>query len=165
MVGLVSSHTGRMPRRRRGSKWWRVVSNAHIGRAHAQRSGSASTLVAWSAFYRLQSLEIIAKQNANCERHFGGDCRSIAVAAFAKLASCVMSDLELHAPKSNGPSAHAEHIGDVFLKNSVGFQLSEKLLVRTPVYATRNIVFLAPSVNCVSGDAADRCNCWNRCVR
>ena len=34
----VSSHTGRMPRRRRGSKWWRVVSNAHIGRAHAQRS-------------------------------------------------------------------------------------------------------------------------------
>ena len=120
-------------------------------------------LIGWPQF--LQPLEIIAEKDTYSERHFVRDCRSIAVAAFAKLASCVMSDLELHAPKSNGPSAHAEHIGDVFLKNSVGFQLSEKLLVRTPVYATRNIVFLAPSVNCVSGDAADRCNCWNRCVR
>jgi hypothetical protein len=51
-----------------------------------------------TGFYPLQSLEFIAKQDANSEWHFVGDCRSIAVAAFAKLASCVMSDPELHAP-------------------------------------------------------------------
>jgi hypothetical protein len=120
--------------------------------------------VAWPAFYRSHAIEIIAKQNANRERHFVGDCRSIAVPAFAKLASCMMSDPELHAPESNGPSAHTEFIGDVFLKHAVGFQSAEKLEVRAAVYAPTNTVFLAPSVDCVSGDAADRCNCWNRCV-
>ena len=153
-----------MPWRRRGSKWWRVVSNAHIDRAHAQRSGSASTLVAWSAFYRLQSLEIIAKQNADSKRHFSVDRRRVPVTAFAKLASCVMSNPELHAPESNGPSAHAERIGDVFLKHAVGFQSAEKLWVRAAIYAARNIVFLAPAVDCAPSDAQGHSNCWDRCA-
>ena len=75
-------------------------------------------LIGWPQF--LQPLEIIAEKDTYSERHFVRDCRSIAVAAFATLASCVMSDPELNAPESNGPSAHAEHIGDVFLKHAVG---------------------------------------------
>jgi hypothetical protein len=50
----------------------------------------------------------------------------------------------------------------VLLQYAVSFQSAEKLLVRTPVYATRNIVFLAPSVDRVSGDATNRCNCRDR---
>jgi hypothetical protein len=49
------------------------------------------------------------------------DRGNIPVARFPELASCMMSDPELHAPEPNGPSAHSKRRGDVLLKNAVGF--------------------------------------------
>ncbi len=69
----------------------------------------------------LQSVDIIANQNANSEWHFFMDRGNIPVVRFPELASCMMSDPELHAPEPNGPSAHSKRRGDVLLKNAVGF--------------------------------------------
>src|SRR3954454_8414915 len=118
-----------MPWTERWSKVGEVVSTAptarRAGRVIRKLRAAKWGLIGWPQF--LQPLEIIAEQDANSERHFVNDCRSIAVAAFAKLASCVMSDPEFLAPESNGPSAHIECCRDVFLKNAVGFQSAEKL--------------------------------------
>jgi hypothetical protein len=136
--------------------------SAHIGRAACTTIHKRLNPNSVSAVYRLHSVEVIAKQNTDSEQHFVDDCRNVPVAPFPELATRVMSDAELYAPESNGPSAHSEHRGDVLLQYAGSFQSAEKLLVRTPVYATRNIVFLAPSVDRVSGDATNRCNCRDR---
>ena len=141
-----------MPRRRRGASGGASSLMLTLaGRMH--NDPEAPQL---SACYPLNSVEVIAIQDADSEGHFVGDCRRIAIAAFAKLPGCVMSDPELHAPESNGPSAHTEFIGDVFLKHAVSFQSAEKLSVRAAMSALSSGV--SPST-AISVYCAAICTC------
>jgi len=47
----------------------------------------------------------------------------------------MVRDSMVQAPSSDGPSAHAKRSSNVLLKNAVGFQLTEKTLIRAAVAA------------------------------
>jgi hypothetical protein len=104
-----------------------------------------------TGFYRLEAVQIIAKQNADSEGHLLVDRRSIAVAALPEPASPVVRDSQVQAPSSDDPSANAESCRDLLFKHTASFQSSEKLLVGAAAYAARNILFFAPMVYRTSG--------------
>src|SRR5262245_10217368 len=88
--------------------------------------------------------------------------RQISLGTLTKATGCVMSNPKFLAPSPYRPTRHTESSRDVLLKNTVGFQLAEKLMVWTAIGTTGDSVSLAPTVDRASANAKDCGDCCSR---